>query len=77
MTRDENRLLLSVARLLRAHLSDHINEGPCHKYSHEDFRDLQGALKPFDAQLSAEIKNGSRQPERSLMLPPTNQGGGK
>lgn len=62
MTDNEKKLLLSVARLLRAHLSDHINEGPCHKYSHEDFRDLHDALKPFDADLGQEIKNARRQP---------------
>lgn len=62
MTESEKKLLLSVARLLRAHLGDHINEGPCHKYSHEDFRDIQDALRPFDAELGAAIKNGRRQP---------------
>lgn len=62
MTVQEKELLITIARILRAHLGDHINEGPCHKYSHEDFRDLQAALKPFDAELAKANQEGTRQP---------------
>jgi hypothetical protein len=48
MTNEERTLLLTIARVLRAHMGDHINEGPCFKYVHEDFAELLNALKPFD-----------------------------
>lgn len=47
MDENQERLLLSVARIMRAHLADHMHEGPIHKYTHDDWIDLNNALKPY------------------------------
>jgi len=51
MTQDEKRLLLSVARLLAVHLSDHINSDYTHIRT--DLKDLREALKPFNSNIAA------------------------
>lgn len=47
MDKAEKELLLSVARLLRSHLGDHINDD--YKYIHDDLKMLRLALKPFES----------------------------
>jgi hypothetical protein len=44
----ERILLLTVARLLRAHMSDHMHH-PDFSDIDQDWADLNEALKPFDA----------------------------
>jgi hypothetical protein len=47
MTDNERGLLLTVARLLRAHMADHMNH-PDFSDIHLDFCALNDALAPFD-----------------------------
>ena len=54
MDKAEKELLLSVARLLRSHLGDHINDN--YKYNsfdamliHNELKMLRLALKPFES----------------------------
>jgi hypothetical protein len=47
MSPAERSLLLTVARILRAHMSDHMNHTDF-SYIDQDWRDLNDALAPFD-----------------------------
>jgi len=49
MTKEEKELLLTVARLLRTHMSDHHNNN--FKYLVDDLKALREALKPFESNI--------------------------
>lgn len=57
MNKEEKELLLSVARLLRSHLSDHHNAN--FKYLPDDLKMLRLALKPFESNIFDLHPNGS------------------
>lgn len=62
MNEAEKNLLLTVARLLRAHLHDTIPTIPNrrdHSHMIDDIADLNEALAPFDAKLAVEINEAA------------------
>lgn len=46
MSKEQEELLLTVARLLRSHMSDHHNNN--FKFLPDDLKMLRQALKPFE-----------------------------
>lgn len=56
MTRDESALLLTTARILRAHLRDCV---PINQDQMQDIKDLNEALRPFDSNIAAIQPNHS------------------
>jgi hypothetical protein len=58
MTKEEKELLLSVARILRSHMSDHHNAD--FKYLPDDLKMLRMALKPFESNIVDLTPDGKR-----------------
>lgn len=58
MNKEEKELLLSVARILRSHMSDHYNAD--FKYLHDDLKMLQLVLEPFESNIVDLHPNGEK-----------------